>query len=147
ILVGGDGDDLYKVGGAGSIVVENYGEGTDTVEASVSFTLGSNIERLVLTGGADIDGTGNEGANDLVGNAGRNRLDGKAGADTMAGGDGDDTYVVDDAGDVVTELEDEGDDTVEASITYTLGAHVENLVLTGSASIDPTGNDLANRLT
>src|SRR5690606_30488673 len=51
------------------------------------------------------------------------------------------------AGDVVTELEDEGSDTVEAAITYTLGAHVENLLLTGGDAIDGTGNDLDNVLT
>ena len=47
--------------------------------------------------------------------------DGGAGADTMIGGAGNDTYVVDNAGDVVTENANEGTDTGEASITYTLG--------------------------
>ena len=51
----------------------------------------------------------------------------------MTGGAGNDTYVVDNAGDVVTEAASGGTDTVESSITFTLGAEVENLLLTGAA--------------
>ena len=71
-------------------------------------------------------------------------LDGGAGADTMSGGAGNDTYVVDDAGDVVTEAAGEGTDTVRARVSYTLGANVENLTLTGTGAINGTGNALDN---
>ena len=67
----------------------------------------------------------------MTGNAGANRLDGGAGADTLLGGAGNDTYVVDSTGDIVTEGASAGNDMVESTTTYTLGANVENLILTG----------------
>ena len=59
---------------------------------------------------------------------------------------GNDTYVVDNTGDVVTENADEGIDTVQATVTYTLAANVENLTLTGSGNINGTGNTLNNMI-
>ena len=64
----------------------------------------------------------------------------------MIGGEGDDIFVVTEAGDVVTEYANEGTDTVRSSRTYTLGADVENLELTGTTANSGTGNALANRL-
>src|SRR6185436_6049056 len=68
------------------------------------------------------------------------------GADTMIGGLGSDNYVVDNAGDVVTEA-GAGTDAVQSSVTFTLGANVENLTLTGVAAIGGTDNSLSNILT
>jgi len=141
---GGAGNDTYVVDATGDVVAENAGEGTDTVRASVTVTLGTNVEHLVLTGTGAINGTGNSLANALTGNGANNTLNGGNGADTMAGGAGNDAYVVDNAGDVVTEAVDEGVDLVQSSIAYTLGANVENLTLTGTAAISGTGNALAN---
>jgi len=146
-MSGGAGDDTYIVDNVGDAITELAGEGTDSVSASVSFTLSANVENLTLTGTGSINGTGNSLANTIIGTSGNNVLDGAAGADTMVGGLGNDTYVVDDAGDVVTEYFNAGTDTVQSSLTYILGTNLENLTLTGSADINGKGNSLVNALT
>lgn len=145
-LIGGAGDDVYVVNDTQAVVVEQAGEGTDTLRTSVTHTLMANVENLELTGTENISGTGNALDNTLTGNAADNTLDGGIGADTMIGGDGDDTYVVDNAGDVIIENGGEGEDTVYASFSYMLAEDIENIVLTGTADIDATGNDDDNTL-
>ena len=82
----------------------------------------------------------------LTGLGGNDTLNGGAGADTMYGGTGNDTYVVDNVGDVVTELDGEGTDTIRSSMSFSLAAlaFVENLTLSGSAALGATGNGLDN---
>ena len=145
-LIGGAGDDTYLVD-TGDTIVEAAGGGNDTVHASHSYTLGANLENLVLLGDADLDGSGNALNNTIRGNAGANRLDGGLGADTLLGGAGDDTYIVDHAGDLVVEAAGEGVDTVLASAHHALAANVEHLVLAGSANLNGTGNAGANSIT
>ena len=145
---GGIGNDTYVLDVADDVVTEWVAQGTDTVQTSLlTYTLGANIENLTLTGTGPSMGIGNALSNQLTGNSGANLLDGKTGADTMVGGMGDDVYVVDQAGDVVTESTNEGFDTVFSSVTYGLRVNVENLVLTGSAATNGTGNNLNNTLT
>jgi trimeric autotransporter adhesin len=146
-MTGGLGNDSYIVDNIGDVIVEQAGEGTETVSSSVTYTLAANLENLTLSGSAAINGTGNALNNILTGNAGNNVLDGGAGADVMAGGAGNDTYHVDNTSDVITELAGQGTDTVISTITYTLGSEQDNLTLGGTAAINGTGNALANILT
>ena len=155
-MVGGAGNDAYTVDNAGDVFTEAANEGTDLVNVSFTYTLAGNLENLTLTGSAAINATGNAldnvligntGANVLTGNAGNDVLNGGAGADTMLGGAGDDVYVVNDAGDVTTELSGAGTDVVESSITWALGANFENLTLTGASAVNGTGNTLGSALT
>jgi hypothetical protein len=75
---------------------------------------------------------------------GNDRLDGGGGIDTLIGGSGNDTYIVDNPADTVTEAANSGIDTVQSSISYTLGSNQENLRLTGAGTINGTGNSLNN---
>ncbi|QXH45711.1 calcium-binding protein [Pseudomonas xanthosomatis] len=149
IMIGGVGNDTYVVDNIGDQVQELAGEGIDTVNIAIavakgSYTLGANVENGKLTNAVAFDLTGNALNNTLTGNAAANRLDGGLGADTLNGGAGNDTYVVDNLGDLV--IDSAGIDTVEASISYTLAAGLENLKLTGSQAINGTGNAAANLL-
>ena len=146
----------YVVDNVGDVVTERAFDGTDTVESSVTWTLGNAQDHLTLTGSGAINGTGNSLANTIRGNAGDNVLSGGtnndtliggAGSDTLIGGTGNDTFVVDAVTDVVIENANEGTDLVQSSATWTLSANVENLTLTGTAAINGTGNTLANTLT
>ena len=146
-MLGGLGNDIYFVDSAGDVVVENANEGVDEIWSSISYTLGVNLENLTLLGTGAINGTGNALDNVLTDGEGDNVVDGGLGADTMTGSWGNDTYVVDNVGDVVNENFDGSVDTVLSSITYALGAEIENLTLTGVSAVNGTGNSLDNTLT
>ncbi len=172
-LKGESGGDTYMVDDARDVVIEAANAGTDTVQASCSYTLGANIEKLFLLGSGKYGGTGNALANTITGNAaantlkglggndlllggggndrleggdGNDTLDGGAGSDRLCGGHGNDLYMVS-AGDTVVELRGEGTDTVQAGCSYTLSDNVERLLLTGSGNHAGTGNALSNRIT
>lgn len=152
-MTGGDGNDIYVVDNALDTVTESNDSPSqiDTVVSSVSWELGANVENLMLTGFSAINATGNALKNVITGNAANNILDGGAGADLLTGGDGSDSYVVDDVADRVvetaTDAQTGGIDTVYSSLaSYTLGANLENLVITSSAAANATGNALDNVL-
>jgi Ca2+-binding RTX toxin-like protein len=146
VMIGHAGDDTYYVDSVFDSVVEQPGEGNDTVYTSLSYTLTDNVERLVLTGSGPAAGTGNALNNEIRGNAGANRIDGLGGADTMIGGGGNDTYIISDAGDTVMEAAGEGLDTVYVTggSSYAMDANLERLLYTGLQSFTATGNDLDN---
>ncbi|MFZ1296382.1 MAG: calcium-binding protein [Pseudomonadales bacterium] len=161
--VGHAGNDTYVVLFSNTQLVEAPGEGTDQVKSVISWTLGDNLENLNLIGGAAIDGTGNELANNIAGNTAANLLSGGAGNDTLIGGAGndtldggadvdvlrggadDDTYLVT-AGDSVVEASGQGTDNVISTVSFVLSANVENLKLKGWDAINGTGNGLANTI-
>ncbi|HYG47844.1 MAG TPA: calcium-binding protein [Allosphingosinicella sp.] len=172
-MSGGTGNDTYIVDDAGDVVNENSGEGNDTVRTSLAaYALTANVEDLRYTGAGNFTGTGNDlnnwiygaggsdtldggdghdtlsgngGDDSLTGGAGHDTLNGGTGADTMAGNDGNDAYIVDNAGDVVTEVSGEGVDIVYTHLsTYTLPAEIENLQWNASGSFTGTGNGLDN---
>ena len=89
----GEGNDIYVVDRGNIHAREQNGGGIDTVRASASYTLGDYIEKLVLTGKAGIDGTGNTWDNRIQGNAGNNRIDGGGGDDLLKGAGGADVFV------------------------------------------------------
>jgi Ca2+-binding RTX toxin-like protein len=168
-LIGGTGNDSYTVDSTTDRISETSTLATeiDTVTSSVTWTLGTNLEKLTLTGADPINGTGNTAANTIVGNSGQNKLVGGTGNDTLNGGAGNDTldggvgndsliggvgndlFVVDSATDRISETSTLATeiDTVSSSVTWTLGANLEKLTLTGSAVINGTGNALANTIT
>lgn len=144
-LYGGEGDDTlyggeytnYLFGGAGNdtyitdnsnIVIEYANEGKDTVKSSVSYTLGANLENLILIGdvSGDIGGTGNTLNNLLVGNYANNLLNGAAGNDTLRGGAGNDQLYG----------ENGNDSLIGGADRDTLAGGAGNDILTGAQGID-----------
>jgi serralysin len=140
-----------NVGIAYGVTIENAkgGSGKDTI-------IGNKADNALY---------GNAGNDVLEGREGNDTLDGGTGADQMAGGTGDDIYFVDDAGDQVIEKAGEGNDTVRSTVSHTLAANVEDLILVGkddksqsfgafaaaaaaaAATLTGTGNALANTIT
>lgn len=146
-LIGGLGNDILLTDGGDSL---DGGDGNDTVQSSISFDLVTdaiNIENLILSSTAtDINGTGNNGNNIITGNSGNNVLDGGSGIDTLSGGAGNDMLITD-GGDYIDG--GTGTDTIQSSISFNLttdAINIENLILSGTANINGTGNILSNMI-
>ncbi len=107
----------------------------------------SSANQLTINLGTKIENAIGGKYNDiLIGNRLNNVLNGGAGADTMTGGKGNDTYYVDHINDKIVEYKNEGLDTVYLSVSYSIGsAFVDNMILTGTAHINATGNSVNNR--
>ena len=132
---------------AGNTTITNF-EYFDFSRFSGSVTMvgGTSLANRLLAGSGNDVLLGGVVNDLLVSNAGNDRLDGGAGNDTLIGGLGDDTYTVDSSGDVIVEEANAGFDLVLASVNWTLGAHLDDLTLTGNATVG-TGNDLNNAIT
>ena len=89
-MIGGPGNDTYFVENTGDVVYEKLNEGTDTVSSRLTYILPANVENLILTGTAAINGTGNSAANVITGNSAANKLNGLAGNDILNGANGND---------------------------------------------------------
>lgn len=137
-MVGNQVGNGYSVDNINDVIVEAADGGVDWVNSSISYTLSAELENLFLEGTDAISGTGNAGNNTLNGTQ-------NTAANILSGGQGDDTYTLG-VGDSAVENANEGIDTVNAMFSYTLGANIENLNLTGYAHDNGTGNNLDNRL-
>jgi Ca2+-binding RTX toxin-like protein len=102
-LSGGAGDDTYIVPNSLAKIVEQVGQGIDTVIARGNYVLGANVENLVIAEAPNgWTGQGNELNNEITGNLGANKIDGGAGVDTLRGGDGNDTLIGGSGDDLLT---------------------------------------------
>jgi Ca2+-binding RTX toxin-like protein len=156
VLVGYGGNDVYAVDSAADQVFEGATGGSDTIYTSSSYQLGAGQSVEVLAARDNSATTalnlvGNELANTLLGNNGANFLDGGAGTDILAGYGGNDVYAVDNVADLVFEDNGGGNDSVYASVSYTLGAgqSVELLAArdnSATVALNFTGNEIANTI-
>lgn len=131
-------------------------------------TIAELIPKTVYSDGANTNITGSprqelyllgDGNDTVNGGGGHGERYGDGGGDVIYGGGGNDTYIVNSptfisehklvGGEVPPDsfVEDAGGiDLVKSSIDFTLPEFVENLTLTGTAAIDGTGNNLANKI-
>ncbi len=153
VLTGSSGDNVIEGGMGDDLMIGDGGNDTLSYEHSGSAV---TVDLHGSASGGDAEGDSFQGFNNLIGSAyddtltassSGSVLDGRSGADTMIGGAGDDTFIVDDAGDTVFENAGAGTDLVQSSVSFTLGANVEDLTLTGNRDLSGTGNALANVVT
>lgn len=150
-MSGGGGNDTYWVDNFSDTVIEGANAGYDVVHSYVDFTLGANIEDLVLEGSGNIYGGGNALDNTIYGNSGDNSFNGGGGVDTFYGGAGNDIYFVDNAADFVSEessgpgTDDGGTDLVYTTVSIMLNPYIENLtVLSFDGNFVLGGNEANN---
>lgn len=153
-LDGGNGTDIarYNTATAGVVAdlaspAANTGDAAGDVYISIENLYGSSYADDLRGDSGDNFLLGSDGNDTLSGGAGNDSLDGGLGGDSMIGGAGNDTYFVDATTDALVEVSGGGIDTVKSSVTYTLLAEFEKLILTGSSAINGTGNSSANTLT
>ena len=155
-LIGGLGNDFYRVEIAADIIIENVGEGFDSLYAVRNYVLAAGVEIELMSptdpaAPTPLDLTGNEFGQTIIGTAGVNTLIGNGGADILAGGAGNDFYRVEQEQDVIIEYAGEGFDSVYAEVHYKLGEgwEIELLSAVGPSLAGPlnlTGNAYAQTI-
>jgi trimeric autotransporter adhesin len=148
-LVGGAGNDTFVINSASDVIQDTSSTATNILSSSVSYTLPTNVNRLILTGTTALAGTANAGNDTLTANTGADTLTSGTGSavDSLVGGTGADLFVVNNTSDIVTVGATHGVDTIQSSVSYTASVNVANLVLTGTAALAATGNSLAGTIT
>ena len=138
------GTDTVNASAVGSNSIIRLDGATGSIDGvAVTF---SNIENAIGGDANDIL-VGNSGANQLWGMRGNDTLNGGGGNDALRGGSGNDIFIIDTKLDQVIERRGQGTDTVQSSVTFTLGSNIENGLVIGTLARDLTGNGLANTLT
>jgi len=137
-LVGGSGNEIFVINNSADVVQDTSTTAANTALSSVNYTLVANVNTLVLTGTAALQGTANAGTDTLVSNSG---------VDTLVGGAGNDTFIVSNALDVVQDTVSNTTNLIQSSVNYTLPTNVNALTLTGTNSLSATGNAAANIIT
>ncbi|HEX3943017.1 MAG TPA: calcium-binding protein [Rhizomicrobium sp.] len=135
-LVGGPGTDTFVVHDPADVVVENYTGTNSSIHSGISYALPANVDTLVLTGTANLAGTGNSDADWIYSNSG---------VDTLIGGGGNDVFSVSNSQDVVTETPGTAA-MIYSSVSYTLPNNVNELVLQGSANLTGKANSAGDWL-
>ena len=135
-------------GGAGArgIVSVQGAQADDLLLSSFVTAFGTDQPAIAGTSGNDVL-IGSQIGDEILGLGGNDHLNGAGGADTLVGGAGNDRYDVDDLGDLVVELADEGVDIVYTEVDLTLADNVETARATGNSDTDLTGNGGINWLT
>jgi Ca2+-binding RTX toxin-like protein len=128
------------------VVAANTGANVINGTAGADLIIGTVSVDSIFAGAGDDIVYGDSSNDTLRGEAGNDILDGGGGADMLIGGTGNDTYVVDNTGDVTTELANEGTDLVISSINWTLVDNIENLTLLNVTDLNGTGNALSNTI-
>ena len=146
-LVGGAGTDVFVINNAADIVQSASTSSGNTLYSSVSYVLPTNVNKLTLTGVANISGTGNGAVNTLIGGAGNDTLTAGVGVATLIGGLGNTTFVVNNSGDVVQDTFGSRSNTIQSSVSYTLVSNVNTLVLTGTTALLGSANSANDTLT
>jgi trimeric autotransporter adhesin len=139
-LVGGSGNDTFVVNNTSDVITDTSTTASNTLQSSVTYTLPTNVNTLVLAGTLALNATGNTHTNSITANGGADTVTAGSGVATLIGGAGNDTFVLNSASDVVTDTSTSTSNTISSTVTYTLPTNVNALILTGTAALHGTGN-------